>query len=159
MVIRNIARLVQLLSCFVAAAFLVLLFANEPKLLAAPKPPATTLPATASVTSGVTRPGSPTTAAVAGSVATTPPPTQAPVATTTPIDAAALFANRCASCHGAAGQGGVGPGLSAGRVATKFPDIEQQVALVRDGKGGMPTFGRRIGEDEIRAVVRYTRTL
>ena len=158
MVIRNIARLVQLLSCFVAAAFLVLLFANEPKLLAAPKPPATTLPAAASVTSGVTLPGSSTTAAVAGSAATTPPST-APVATTTPIDAAALFANRCASCHGAAGQGGVGPGLSAGRVATKFPDIEQQVALVRDGKGGMPTFGRRISEDEIRAVVRYTRTL
>lgn len=158
MVIRNIARLVQLLSCFVAAAFLVLLFANEPKLLAAPKPPATTLPAAASVTSGVTLPGSSTTAAVAGSAPTTPPST-APVATTTPIDAAALFANRCASCHGAAGQGGVGPGLSAGRVATKFPDIEQQVALVRDGKGGMPTFGRRISEDEIRAVVRYTRTL
>lgn len=168
--IRNFARFLQILSALAAAAFVVLLFANEPKLLAAPKPTAAANPAAtaastgastaasaATPTSGAAANGGPPSSAAGASTA--PPATQPPTTTGPPIDAPAIFGNRCSSCHGASAQGGVGPQLAGGRVAAKFPDIEQQVALVRDGKGGMPSFARKLTEDEIRAVVRYTRTL
>ena len=39
-----------------------------------------------------------------------------------------LFAENCATCHGADGQGAVGPQL-AGRVTQRFPNIDDQIAL------------------------------
>jgi mono/diheme cytochrome c family protein len=75
------------------------------------------------------------------------------------VDGAAVFADRCASCHGRDGGGGFGPQLSEGRAAAAFPDIEAQIAVVTDGRGSMPSFGGRLGPDEIRAVVAYSRTL
>lgn len=80
-------------------------------------------------------------------------------AETTEIDAAAVFADRCAGCHGPDGGGGRGPQLSDGRVAAAFPNIEDQVVVVTDGRGGMPAFGDRLSEDEISAVVAFSRTL
>jgi mono/diheme cytochrome c family protein len=85
-----------------------------------------------------------------------------PAAAATPaseIDAAALFADRCAGCHGPDGGGGRGPQLSDGRAAARFPDIEDQIVVVTDGRGGMPAFGGRLSPDEIRAVVAFSRTL
>jgi mono/diheme cytochrome c family protein len=75
------------------------------------------------------------------------------------IDAAAVFADRCAGCHGPDGGGGVGPQLSDGRVAAAYPDIEDQIVVVTDGRGGMPAFGTRLAPEEIRAVVAFSRTL
>jgi mono/diheme cytochrome c family protein len=75
------------------------------------------------------------------------------------IDAATVFADRCSSCHGPDGGGGRGPQLSDGRVAAAFPDIEDQIVVVTEGRGGMPSFGDRLSEEEIRAVVAYSRTL
>ena len=75
------------------------------------------------------------------------------------IDPAAVFADRCAGCHGPDGGGGRGPQLSDGRVAAAFPDIEDQIVVVTEGRGGMPAFGDRLTPDEIRAVVAYSRTL
>jgi mono/diheme cytochrome c family protein len=68
-----------------------------------------------------------------------------------------IYEANCASCHGADGSGGIGPKL-AGEVADAFPDIEDQIALVTDGRGSMPSFDGRLTEDEIRQVVEYTRT-
>jgi mono/diheme cytochrome c family protein len=68
-----------------------------------------------------------------------------------------LFAANCATCHGADGQGAVGPQL-AGRMTQQFPDIEDQITLVTNGSGGMPSFSGKLSAQQIRAVVEYTRT-
>lgn len=67
-----------------------------------------------------------------------------------------VYVASCARCHGASGQGNVGPRL-AGRVTDRFPDIQDQISFVEGGKGIMPGFGDRLTAKEIRAVVRYER--
>jgi mono/diheme cytochrome c family protein len=68
-----------------------------------------------------------------------------------------IYASSCATCHGSAAQGGTGPVL-AGEVAGEYT-VDEQVALVTDGRGGMPAFGSRLSPEEIEAVVAYTRSL
>src|SRR5687767_8868217 len=51
--------------------------------------------------------------------------------------APALYASSCASCHGAAGGGGVGPKLSGGDVAKTFPDIADHVAWIKGGSASV----------------------
>ena len=64
----------------------------------------------------------------------------------------------CARCHGADGQGGLGPAL-ANVVAKKYPNVEDQIAVVAGGIGtSMPAFGRDLTKKQIRQVVEYTRT-
>ena len=74
-----------------------------------------------------------------------------------PAGGAEIYVARCAGCHGSDGGGGAGPRL-AGKVADDFPDIEDQIAFVTKGKGGMPAFGGSLSAADIRAVVEYTRT-
>ena len=73
-----------------------------------------------------------------------------------PATGAEIFAAHCAGCHGASGGGGTGPRL-AGKVQDDFPDIEDQIAFVSKGKGGMPSFGGTLSAADLRAVVEYTR--
>jgi len=68
-----------------------------------------------------------------------------------------IYASSCRGCHRPNGAGGSGPRLNEGRMLEQFPDINDQIARVRDGKGGMPAFGERYTAEEIEAVVRYTR--
>jgi len=75
------------------------------------------------------------------------------------IDGAAVFADNCAACHGGDGSGGIGPRLAGGRVVTVYPDPTDQIAVVTTGRGGMPAFGDKLTDDEIAAVVDYTRTV
>jgi mono/diheme cytochrome c family protein len=70
---------------------------------------------------------------------------------------AAVYAASCAGCHGADGGGGLGPQL-AGRVVDKFPDAADQVAVVTNGRGGMPSFNGDLTPQQIEQVVEYTRT-
>jgi hypothetical protein len=75
------------------------------------------------------------------------------------FDAAAAFAQRCSGCHGATGGGGTGPQLSGGAVVRKYPNIEDQIAVVEHGRDGMPAFkGRGLSDGQIRKIVEYTRT-
>jgi len=74
-------------------------------------------------------------------------------------DGATLYADNCARCHGPDGGGAVGPQLSEGRAAELFPNVEDQIAVVANGQGGMPAFGGNLSPEEIQAVVDYTRTL
>ncbi len=69
----------------------------------------------------------------------------------------AIFATRCASCHGADGGGGFGPTL-AGGVAQRYPNPADQAAVVADGRGSMPSFATSLTPAQIDAVVTYTRT-
>ncbi len=68
-----------------------------------------------------------------------------------------LWINNCANCHGAAGDGGIGPRLSGGRVLEEYPIVLDQVSVIRDGSGRMPSFGSKFDEAQLDAVVRYTR--
>jgi cytochrome c6 len=72
---------------------------------------------------------------------------------------AEIFSARCASCHGSTGGGGIGPRLSGGAVVDAYPDIVDEIEVVTDGKGRMPSFADRLSAQEIEQVVEYTRTL
>lgn len=72
------------------------------------------------------------------------------------VEGQQVFAQNCASCHGTSGGGGFGAKL-AGVVSTKYPDIDDQIAVIANGKGNMPVFGKRLSPEQITAVARYTR--
>ncbi len=88
-----------------------------------------------------------------------PPAPAAAVEASGGIDGGALYQQRCAGCHGGDGSGGIGPRLAGGRVIDKYPQPEDQAAVVSGGRGGMPSFAARLTPDEIAAVVDYTRTV
>ena len=68
-----------------------------------------------------------------------------------------LFAAYCASCHGANGEGAIGPKL-AGVVVQAFPNPNDEATFVEHGRGIMPAFAGSLSAAQIRAVVNYTRT-
>lgn len=68
-----------------------------------------------------------------------------------------IWQERCARCHGGDGGGGAAPKLADGNVVRRYPEAEQQEAVVREGRGSMPSFGGTLSDDEIHAVVRFTR--
>ncbi len=70
-----------------------------------------------------------------------------------------VYTRNCASCHGGAGGGGLGTQFSDGKILAAFPDEADEAAVVSGGRNGMPAFGERLSEDEIDAVVRYTREI
>jgi mono/diheme cytochrome c family protein len=74
-----------------------------------------------------------------------------------PTTGKGIYEANCATCHGADGQGAVGPAL-AGVVATKYPNVDDQIAIVTNGKGAMPSWRNKLTPKEIRKVVEYTRT-
>ena len=65
-----------------------------------------------------------------------------------------VFGDNCAQCHGDDGGGGFGPSLQG--VADDLT-VEEQVEVVRNGRGNMPAWGDSLSDEEIAAVVRYTR--
>jgi mono/diheme cytochrome c family protein len=69
-----------------------------------------------------------------------------------------VYLANCARCHGQEGQGGVGPKLAGGAVVKAFPDRADQIRLVENGEGTMPSFRGDLSRAEIEDVVAYTRT-
>jgi mono/diheme cytochrome c family protein len=71
-----------------------------------------------------------------------------------------IYNRMCASCHGKGGGGGMGPKL-AGVVANRYPNIDDQKAVISGGRGSMPAFGgtssSALSDDQITAVARYER--
>ena len=97
-----------------------------------------------------------TTRPAASSVATTGVATSQAITTTTlGNDGAQIFAKRCASCHGSDGTGNVGPPVVG--IADRMSE-QAQVELVTAGRGTMPAFSPGLTDEQIRAVVTYTRT-
>lgn len=88
---------------------------------------------------------------------TNEPQKAAPVPKTGAPAGQAIFATRCASCHGTDGGGGFGPTL-AGVVTNRFPDPADQEAVVAHGRGAMPSFSDSLTSEQISAVVDFTRT-
>ena len=64
-----------------------------------------------------------------------------------------IFAGACAKCHGAEGQGLIGPGLSASTVANAAV-VEE---IVRNGRGKMPVVGEEWDDRQMKALTDYLR--
>jgi mono/diheme cytochrome c family protein len=69
-----------------------------------------------------------------------------------------VYRQNCASCHGTKGDGGSGPRL-AGVVTGRYPNIDDQIAVIAEGRAGMPAFGERLSQDDMAAVAAYERSL
>lgn len=67
------------------------------------------------------------------------------------------YSNNCSRCHLNDGAGGSGVQLNNGAVTSKYPDAADQRAVIVEGQGRMPGFGGNLSDEEIDAVVRYTR--
>jgi len=91
-------------------------------------------------------------AACSGSTSSPAAPSDDPVL----VEGQQIYSQNCASCHGASGQGGYGAKL-AGTVTVKYPNIDDQIAVITNGKGAMPAFSKKLSAEQITAVTRYTR--
>lgn len=92
-----------------------------------------------------------------------------------------LYQANCSTCHGAQGQGGVGPMLHGGQAVLTFPNIADQIAWVENGsigltknepygnpnrpggqhvasKDDMPSFKSSLSLTQIQEIVNYERT-
>ncbi|HUS83909.1 MAG TPA: c-type cytochrome [Anaerolineales bacterium] len=70
-----------------------------------------------------------------------------------------LYADSCEACHGAAGQGtGDGPPLNT---STLFAEraLDDVLRIIQEGKGGMPTFGELLPEEDQLVLAAYVRSL
>jgi mono/diheme cytochrome c family protein len=79
-----------------------------------------------------------------------------------PVEAsgAELFENNCARCHGSDGKGGKGPNLASEKRQAKWRDSDAK--LIKKITGGgfiMPSFGKKLKPDEIKAIADHVRTL
>ena len=68
-----------------------------------------------------------------------------------------VYSANCASCHGPSGAGNVGPALGAGAVVEKYPFMEDQIAVINEGRGAMPSFANTLTVGEIEAVALFER--
>jgi mono/diheme cytochrome c family protein len=67
------------------------------------------------------------------------------------VDAESLFAENCAGCHGAEGEGGgIGPGMAG------VDDRDAAEQQIRQGGGGMPAFEGQLSDEEIEALADYS---
>ena len=71
------------------------------------------------------------------------------------VDAAALYAARCAMCHGPGGKGGFAPDLTLAEY-TYGKSPEAILESLRNGRpNGMPAFGNQLEERELNALVDF----
>jgi mono/diheme cytochrome c family protein len=64
-----------------------------------------------------------------------------------------LFADNCASCHGADATGGSGPDLSFGL------GDEDEVETILNGEEDMPAFADTLSDQDIADIIAWTNTL
>ncbi|NNF68508.1 MAG: cytochrome c [Acidimicrobiia bacterium] len=68
-----------------------------------------------------------------------------------------LFGQRCASCHGAEGAGGIGPAIDGSSAAVDLVD-DQLEGVIRVGPGSMPSFDT-LTDEQIQSLVDHIRVL
>lgn len=79
-------------------------------------------------------------------------------------DGAALYKAKCASCHGATGDGQTAIGKKMNLRHLGSPEVQKQTdaelyAWTADGKNKMPAYKSKLSEAEIKALVAFMRTL
>ena len=92
-----------------------------------------------------------------GATSGSPLPTGADAHDATLLAGRNVFSAECASCHGARGQGGVGPTFQDGNLLRDYPNAEDQVTFVLNGKGIMPPFAGVLTHRQLESVVAYER--
>jgi cytochrome c oxidase cbb3-type subunit 3 len=72
-----------------------------------------------------------------------------------------LFVRTCAACHGARGQGVIGPNLTDGFGLHPVTDVSGYEALVRDGVSprGMPAWGRLLPAEDVSLLAQFVWSL
>jgi len=80
------------------------------------------------------------------------------IAKAQPVDAAKLYQQHCAACHGATRTGGMGPALLPESLERLRP--AEALAVIKDGRAAtqMPGFGQTLNEAEVAAVAAWLRT-
>jgi mono/diheme cytochrome c family protein len=83
------------------------------------------------------------------------------------IDVVGIFRTNCARCHGADGRGETPLGQTYQapnfaddqwwRTNSKITGTRSLVAIVSNGKGGMPAFAKKLKPSEIKSLVNYVR--
>ena len=133
--LRGVDAVLEVLAWSLVVFFVVMMFAG-PKVIAEDKPDKEDAAAAAAARDG-------------GGGGGGGEQQEAPVA----VDGKAVFSDNCGSCHtlSAAGTSGTtGPNLDD--VSLDAGAIE---GVVRDGRGGMPSFGGNLSDDEIAAVAAF----
>ncbi len=74
------------------------------------------------------------------------------------------YKTQCQMCHGAEGDGNTPAGKAMKAKPFKDPDIIKAsdadlIAIIKKGKGMMPSFAGKLKDDQIKDVVTYIRTL
>ena len=77
---------------------------------------------------------------------------------------AALYKTKCAACHGADGKGETAIGKTNKIRDLGSADVQQQsdadlTALIANGKGKMPAYGKSLKPDQVKDLVIYIRSL
>ena len=75
-------------------------------------------------------------------------------------DGEAIYAAKCAACHGGNLEGGVGKALDANSPAAGDPD-EELLGIIENGVAGtaMPAWSGKLSDEEIKAILDYIRTV
>jgi mono/diheme cytochrome c family protein len=70
---------------------------------------------------------------------------------------AEIFQQVCAGCHGPKGEGQYGKKLNEGAVLQSLPQKADEVKIVLEGRGLMPSFESTLTAQQVDAVVEFTR--
>ncbi len=74
-------------------------------------------------------------------------------------DAAALYASKCKSCHGADGKGtSVGQKMGAKDFAELKGTEADLAAAIKNGKGKMPAYKDKLSAEEIDALAKFVKS-
>jgi cytochrome c6 len=76
----------------------------------------------------------------------------------------ATYRQKCAACHGADGKGQTPAAKSLGVRSFASPEVAKMSdaelsSAIEQGKGKMPSYGKSMKPEEIKAMVSYVRTL
>jgi cytochrome c6 len=76
----------------------------------------------------------------------------------------ALYKTKCAACHGADGQGQTAVGKANKIRDLGSPEVQQQsdadlTAVITNGKGKMPAYGKSLKPEQVKDLVAFIRTL
>jgi mono/diheme cytochrome c family protein len=77
---------------------------------------------------------------------------------------AALYKTKCAACHGPDGKGDTAMGKANKLRDLGSPDVQKQsdaelAAIIENGKGKMPAYGKSLKPEQVKDLVAYIRSL
>ena len=78
-------------------------------------------------------------------------------------DVEAVYKSKCQVCHGADGKGSA-PGQKLGVHDFHSPEVAKEsdaelIKITKEGKGKMPKFDGKLTDDQIKALIKYIRSL